>query len=250
MNGSEIAKGGFDNEQDVADRFNNWKNDPDAQAWLQVMMYNLEDIAEIKADRIGEKGFKSDVFVSIKIKVKNKKNGGYKDCIENIQVKLVSTENGYNQVEKTKVDKYKNQWHMSDDVSKLLKLFDGELSPDRKSKKDNRLFANEFNSDEQKTLVDWLQKNMLMIVGDVIRGRGRFAAEWTLVVHKWDGYRWTLKAVNEAIGIYCGDCKAEITQRGSFRLGNITLQRKGGDNGKDTANMLQFKADPVILFDI
>ena len=121
--------------------------------------------------------------------------------------------------------------------------------PDRDSLQSNRLFANEFTGSEQKTLVDWLQKNMLMIVGDVIRGRGRFAAEWTLVIHKWNGYRWTLKAVNEAIGIYCGDLKAEITPKGSLRLGRITLQRKGGDNGRDTANMLQFKADPIDLFD-
>lgn len=247
MNGSEIAKGGFDNEQDVADRFNNWKSDPYAQAWLQTMMYNLDEIADIKAERIGEKGFKSDVNVLIKIKAK--KSGEYKDCIENLQIKLVSTKNGYNQVEKTKVEKYRTQWHMPNEVVKLLQLFDGELPPDRDSLQSNRLFANEFTASEQKTLVDWLQKNMLMIVGDVIRGRGRFAAEWTLVIHKWNGYRWTLKAVNEAIGIYCGDLKAEITPKGSLRLGRITLQRKGGDNGRDTANMLQFKADPIDLFD-
>jgi len=89
MNGSEIAKGGFDNEQDVADRFNNWKSDPYTQAWLQTMMYNLDEIADIKAERIGEKGFKSDVNVLIKIKAK--KSGEYKDCIENLQIKLVST---------------------------------------------------------------------------------------------------------------------------------------------------------------
>ena len=89
MNGSEIAKGGFDNEQDVADRFNNWKSDPYAQAWLQTMMYNLDEIADIKAERIGEKGIKSDVNVLIKIKAK--KSGEYKDCIENLQIKLVST---------------------------------------------------------------------------------------------------------------------------------------------------------------
>jgi len=248
MNGSEIAKSGFENEQDVANRFNNWKNDADAQAWLQVMMYNLEDIAEIHAERIGEKGFKSDVYVSIKIKIK--KGNRYKDCVENLQIKLVSTKSGFNQVEKTKVEKYKNQWSMSDDVVRLLKLFDGETRPTRQRKDPRRLFANEFTQDEKNILLEWLQKNMIMIVGDVIRGRGRFAAEWTLVIHKWNGYRWTLKAVNEAVGIYCGDLKAEITSRGSFRLGNITLQRKGGDNGADSANMLQFKADPIELFDI
>ncbi len=28
------------------------------------------------------------------------------------------------------------------------------------------------------------------------------------------------------------------------------MQRKGGDAGRETANMLQFKVDPVELFDI
>lgn len=28
------------------------------------------------------------------------------------------------------------------------------------------------------------------------------------------------------------------------------MQRKGGDNGRDTANMLQFKLDPISLFNI
>lgn len=32
--------------------------------------------------------------------------------------------------------------------------------------------------------------------------------------------------------------------------GHITIQRKGGDGGRDTANMLQFKIDPTDLFDI
>ena len=29
--GSEIAKGGFENEQEVADKFNKWREDLDAQ---------------------------------------------------------------------------------------------------------------------------------------------------------------------------------------------------------------------------
>ena len=29
----------------------------------------------------------------------------------------------------------------------------------------------------------------------------------------------------------------------------ITMQRKGGDNGRETAKMLQFKINPVQLFD-
>lgn len=87
-----------------------------------------------------------------------------------------------------------------------------------------------------------------MIISDVIRGRGRFAAEWTLVINKSDGYKWRLMAVNEAISIYAGDCNVRMTSSGNIKLGNISLQRKGGDSGADTANMLQFKSNPMILF--
>lgn len=110
------------------------------------------------------------------------------------------------------------------------------------------MFIDEFEQDEQKLLLDFFQKNMIMIISDVIRGRGRFAAEWTLVVNKSDGYKWKLMAVNEAISIYASDCNARITSNGNIKLGNISLQRKGGDGGADTANMLQFKSNPMILF--
>ena len=41
-----------------------------------------------------------------------------------------------------------------------------------------------------------------------------------------------------------------ITKRGNFTIGKITMQRKGGDGGRITANMLQFKINPAELFEI
>jgi hypothetical protein len=41
----------------------------------------------------------------------------------------------------------------------------------------------------------------------------------------------------------------EITIRGSLKIGAITMQRKGGDGGRETAKMLQFKLNPAMLFD-
>ena len=41
-----------------------------------------------------------------------------------------------------------------------------------------------------------------------------------------------------------------MTPRGSLKIGRITVQRKGGDNGRKTANMLQFKIDPTEIFNI
>ena len=35
----------------------------------------------------------------------------------------------------------------------------------------------------------------------------------------------------------------------SLKIGKIGMQRKGGDGGRDTAKMLQFKVNPVELFD-
>lgn len=247
--GSEIAKNGFKNEQEVADKFNNWQNDLDAQRWLKIMMYDINEIQSVHAEKIGMRGYKSDINIVINITiVKNKKNTTL-TSVENIQVKLVSNSKGFNQVEKRKVDKYENMWHIPSDISTLLKLYDGELSPRENSRDSRRMFVNEFTDEEQKKLINFFQKNMIMIISDVIRGRGRFAAEWTLVINKMhDTYNWILISINEAINLYAGNYKASITPSGNIHLGNITLQRKGGDNGANSANMLQFKADPMILF--
>ena len=71
-----------------------------------------------------------------------------------------------------------------------------------------------------------------------------------LAVHKHQGYRWKLVSINEAINHYVGDHKVEYTHQGGIRLGGVTMQRKGGDNGERTANQLQFKANPLSIFDL
>lgn len=246
MTGSQIAKGGFENEQSVANKFNDWKNDKDAQQWLKIMMYNLDEIEYVHAEKIGQRGYKSDINVVIKIYIKKK----HLETIENIQVKLVSSKDkGFNQVEKRKVEHYIHDWHITPEVETLLKLYDGELPPRPNSRNPKRMFVDEFSTEEQELLHNFFQKNLIMIISDVIRGRGRFAAEWSLIIQKYDDtYKWRLLAVNEAISIYADDCKVQFTKQGNIRLGKITLQRKGGDKGADTANMLQFKANPLILF--
>lgn len=60
--------------------------------------------------------------------------------------------------------------------------------------------------------------------------------------------RWVLKPMNFCMN-YFGNGEIIITNRGSFIIGKITMQRKGGDGGRNTANMLQFKINPAELFD-
>lgn len=238
--GSNTARGGFSNERDVAVKFNNWENDVDAQEWLTVMQYDVDEIESVKA--IVLRGEKADLNVIIQIKLKDAVD------TENIQVKLVSGDANFNQVDKRRVDNYVEAWDIPDDIVKLLKHFDGELKPYRDDVKDERrMFVNEFTNEEQSRLIGWLQENIDLIMMDVLRGRGQFTAEWYLVAHKYDK-RWIIRNINAVIKHYLDDRIVRISPRGSIRFGKMLLQRKGGDGGRDTANMLQFKISPLDLF--
>ncbi len=57
-----------------------------------------------------------------------------------------------------------------------------------------------------------------------------------------------IKPINFVINYY-GNGKVIITPKGSVKIGKITMQRKGGDSGRETAKMLQFKINPAELFD-
>lgn len=60
--------------------------------------------------------------------------------------------------------------------------------------------------------------------------------------------RWILKSMNFCMN-YFGNGEIKITSRGNFKIGRITMQRKGGDGGRKTAQMLQFKINPAELFE-
>ena len=59
--GSQTAKNGFKNEQDICDKFENWKEDSEAQKWLKIMNYDLDEIEYVKA--VVLHGYKADVNV-------------------------------------------------------------------------------------------------------------------------------------------------------------------------------------------
>lgn len=61
--------------------------------------------------------------------------------------------------------------------------------------------------------------------------------------------RWILKPINFCLNHF-GNGNIEITKQGNFKIGRITMQRKGGDNGRNRAKMLQFKINPAELFDV
>ena len=131
--GSETAKAGFQNEIDVVNIFNNWKISELAQKWLVAMGYRLDEVEYVKAEKI-RGTYKADIQVQVKITIKLKT---LIDC-QNIQVKLVSNEKGYNQVDKRWLKNYSEMWGIPDDVFKILQHYTGELPPYTKNTRDKR----------------------------------------------------------------------------------------------------------------
>lgn len=240
--GSQTAKNGFRNEEDIVEKFNNWTNDVEALEWLKIMNYNIDEIEYVRAEILS--GEKTDVQVQVTIKLTRLMD------VENLQVKLVSNTKGYNQIDKRWVDKYADLWGIPKDLITILKLFTGENKPIIKSPRDKRrMFVDEFELKEQNRLIDWLKQNQSLIVSDILKGRGKFAAEWMLVAQKVNNNsKWTLKPMNYCLNFY-GNGEIIISPKGSIKIGKITMQRKGGDGGRETANMLQFKINPALLFD-
>lgn len=207
--GSQTAKNGFLNEDDIVNKFNNWQTDEVTQKWLIIMQYELNEIEYVKAIKLS--GYKTDVQVQVTIKLKEAI-----DC-QNIQVKLVSNLKGFNQIDKRWVDKYVEMWNIPSDVTAILKRYTGEIEPDIPNPRDKRrMFVDEFIQEEQDKILDWLNKNKSLIVSDILKGRGRFSAEWLLVAQKVkQNSRWVLKPMNFCLNHF-GNGTIEVTKKRKF----------------------------------
>lgn len=241
--GSQTAKSGFKNERDIAEKFNNWKIDEDAQKWLGAMGYSSDEIEKVEAIIISNH-YKTDVQVQITVYLKEAV------AAENLSVKLVTNPQGFNQIDKRRVDKYIQMWDIPKDISNILKLFTGEVRPAKKGLKDSRrMLFSEMDQEDQVKIVNFFTKNKILVVSDVLKGRDKFPAGWMLVsLIMNDKSKWILKPINQVMNVF-GNGPVKIGNRGSLKIGRIGMQRKGGDNGKSSANMLQFKINPVLLFD-
>ena len=267
--GSSTAKNGFKNEDEIRDKFNNWKLDEDARTWLTTMSYNVAEIESVIATK--PHGEKADVEVVVRTKAGSKKEG--------ISIKLVSSPNGFNQIDKRWLSHYVKMWKIPADVEAALKLFVGETPPtgtqaaslpangetpaptdlpaNIKAKNVQagslrstvRTYLNELEPQAQKAVVDFFTANKTAIVSDLFSGDGAHAAGWVMVALKaTDKTRWVLRTDADTIK-YFAEGPVSITRQGNLKIGRITVQRKGGDGGRETAKMLQFKINPALLFD-
>lgn len=237
--GSQTAKNGFKNEDEIRDKFNDWMTDTDARAWLVSMSFDPAEIESVIAAK--PHGEKADVEITVKMASGERKEG--------ISIKLVSSPNGFNQIDKRWLSHYVKMWSIPTDVEAALKLFVGETPPPDGTRSADRMFLNELSADQQKAVVDFFTANKDRIVSDLFAGTGTHAAGWVMVAFKaTENTRWVIRTSAETIKYFAGG-KVEMTRSGNLKIGRITMQRKGGDGGRESAKMLQFKINPVQLFD-
>ena len=268
--GSKTAKGGFANEKAICEKFNKWKEDKEVKEWLKVMGYEIEKIDSVKAIHIPirmrendlnrfeftEQEYKqfvrfkkADVQIRIVIKV------GSVIKVENLSLKKANHDANYNQIDKRTTDSYQAMWNFDEEIAFWLKLFAGELLPQRhlreigikKFRDKRRLFLNEMSDNIQNKIIRFFEKNRIMVVSDIVKGRGGLSADWMLVTKlnkENNTTTWILREINVVMNFFGGG-RVSISPRGSLYIGKITMQRKGGT---PDPTKLQFKIKPCQLF--
>ena len=270
--GSRTAKGGFANEKAVCEKFNNWRRDKEAKLWLKIMGYDIDKIENIKAiqiptrikkDDIEKYGFTVDEYeelmhfkktdVQVQIRLIIQINKAFK--IENLSLKKANSDADYNQVDKRWVDSYQKMWHFDNEIALALKLFTGEINPSSHKemlkvshlRDSRRVFLTELKDNIVQKIISFFTKNKILVVSDILKGRGGFAADWMLVTRynkKDNTTTWILRDINTVMNFF-GQGDVRISPRGSLYIGKITMQRKGGT---PDPTKLQFKIKPCELF--
>ncbi|MBX3295501.1 MAG: type II restriction endonuclease [Acidobacteria bacterium] len=239
--GSVTAKGGFRNENDIRDKFINWRDDADARAWLTAIGYDTSAIKDVTAAK--PSGEKADVVVTVTESDGTPRRHG-------ISIKLVSRSNGFNQIDKRWLRQYAKMWNIPPDVEAALRLFVGEDPPTGKARRPERMFLTEMSKEARNAVVEFFAANKERIVADLLRGVGNGRADLFMVAWKpGRETRWSIVTTDEAIRFFA-DGPVEITRSGNLKIGRITMQRKGGDGGRETAKMLQFKMNPSLVFEM
>jgi len=270
----EQRKADLQTKRQFVKKFNNWKNDEDAKLWLKIMGYDPDKIDYVKAiqiptrikkEDVGKFGFSEEEYeelmrfkktdIQVQIRLIIRVNNALK--VENLSLKKANSDADYNQVDKRWVDSYKEMWHFDDKIALALKLFTGEILPSThremlkvgisQLRDKRRVFLTELRDDMVQKIISFFTKNKILVVSDILKGRGGFAADWMLVTRynkKDDTTTWILKDINTAMNFF-GKGDVKVSPRGSLYIGRITMQRKGGT---PDPTKLQFKIKPCDLF--
>ncbi|MDW8094027.1 MAG: hypothetical protein RMI63_03255 [Caldimicrobium sp.] len=269
--GSATAKGGFANEKEICKKFNSWEKDTEAQIWLKIMGYETRSIDSVQAILIPTRMKKEDVeklglkesldelmkFKKADVQIRIIITIGKIVKIENLSLKKANSDADYNQVDKRWVDSYKEIWKFDDEIAFGLKLFTGEINPyscpeiirNRTLRDKRRMFLDELPEKLRNKIITFFKENKILVVSDILKGRGGLSANWMLVTryNKSDNTTtWILKDINTVMNFF-GSGEVKMSPKGNLHIGRIIMQRKGGT---PDPTKLQFKIKPCELFEV
>ncbi|RME11619.1 MAG: type II restriction endonuclease, partial [Aquificota bacterium] len=149
------------------------------------------------------------------------------------------------------VDNYREMWGFDEEIALWLKYFTGEVKPpEGYARRDHRrLFFDEMPEMIREKIVDFFRKNKMLVVCDVLKGRGALSADWLIVaryVKEKDITDFAISDINIAINFF-GRGDVRISPMGNLYIGRITMQRKGGT---PDPTKLQFKIKPCQIFEL
>jgi len=203
--GSQTAKGGFANEKEICNKFDDWKNDKEAREWLRIMGYDLRKIESVEAIHIPASIKRSDIekyglkeekdietfmrFKKADAQVRVKISIGEILKTENLSLKKANSDADFNQADKRWVNSYQEMWGFDDEISLGLKLFTGEIEPakhpeiigGRKLRNNDRVFIDELPEPLRNKIIKFFEKNRILVVSDILKGRGGLSSDWMLV---------------------------------------------------------------------
>lgn len=237
---SEAAHRGLEAEQALIEKIN--RHDPDCM-WIVEECCGTEGYGDYKAKKPGNRE-KPDVLL-------------YDDpadilAMKGISMKTYKPEVSFSQANRGSIETYVEELGMSYGVAETLRAFV------QKNRQGERTMLNEAPASAQDALLDFFRLYQRQIISHVLRGKAKVVlkADWLLLHEAKDadwvtkiGQRetWHLYPMAKVIDCCCSEAPS-ITDRGNLVLGlGLTMQRKGGDGGANTANDLQFKLNPKMI---
>jgi hypothetical protein len=151
---------------------------------------------------------------------------------------------GFNQIKRSSLKKFGEEFEVPDSIQAILRRY-------TYGKKKLFLKGRNYTQDELDELTTFLNLHRKELLLSAFTGQAKkLKANW-LLLHQWTPPNWErnvakrqrseLISMQEVLQIFDG-LSVGYTRQGTITFGaGITLQRKGGDKGKDTANDLQFK---------
>lgn len=232
----------------VEEQFNSdaARNGREAERILTSYIQNHEDSTAWIVDEIGEytyaeTGAKQRAGIEKPDVVLYVINGDHEYAFISLKC-CKDFDTAFNQIKRCNLGRFREEFSVPEDVIAILKKY-------TVGKK--KLLTGNYTQSELDRLLEFLNSKRRHLLTSAFTGkRKQIQANW-LLHHQWTPPDWRkniarkdrsfLISMQKILAIF-NEIEVTYTKRGTITFGTgVTLQRKGGDKGKDSANDLQFK---------